>query len=125
MHAWQRRNTAETLTLRILSQSSSCMLSTGPPPTIPALLTRKSIRPQCAIAASAIRVAASSAATSIDRNRRFECSMTGSAARSTTNTEAPPSSKRLAVARPIPLFPPVTMATKSACGACSVGDVNA
>src|SRR5438552_3958227 len=113
------RNAPRRLTSMTRSQSSSFMRTRRPSRMTPALLTRMSTRPNRCLAASTNRSASSritaSATTPRTAPPRASSSLaerwSRAASRPETTTAAPASASNVAIARPMPRLPPVTIAT--------------
>src|SRR3989442_944645 len=118
------RNAPRRLTSMTRSQSSSFMRTRRPSRMTPALLTRMSTRPNRCLAASTNRSASSritaSATTPRTAPPRASSSLaerwSRSASRPETTTAAPSSASNVAIARPMPRLPPVTIATRPSRG---------
>src|SRR5437879_3116775 len=101
-------------------QSSTAIVATGATQARPALFTRMSIRPSSAFARSTIARTSSALVTSQRRPSARTPSAESSAAvsaqrsalRAQSTTSAPISASAVAICRPSPLPPPVTMATR-------------
>src|SRR5206468_4980638 len=117
--ACAHRNAPVRFTSITFRQSSTAMLVTGATHARPALFTRMSIRPSSAFARSTIARTSSALVTSqrmpSARTPNGESSAAvlaqRSASRAQSTTSAPISASAVAICRPSPLPPPVTMAT--------------
>ena len=116
----QKRTAAMSLTSMSAAHVASSTFSNGPADDVPALLTRMSTPPCAASVASTTASTSASRVTSATWASTCTpvCFRMASAARSSTSlrraqitTWQPSWAKRMAVARPSPSLPPVTMAT--------------
>src|SRR5258705_2765993 len=117
--ACEHRNAPVRFTSITFRQSSTAMVATGATHARPALLTRTSIRPSSACARSTIARTSSALVTSQPNPSARTPSAESSAAvlaqrsasRAQSTRSAPISASAVAICRPSPLPPPVTMAT--------------
>ncbi len=118
--AWENRKLPVRLVSSTLVQSGRAISSAGAPQEVPALLTRKSIRPNRSIVAATVASTLSgsftsqaSARTSAPpaRSSSAACSHRGSL-RAHKTRRAPASASPSAICRPSPTEPPVTTATR-------------
>ena len=108
------RNTERTLTAMMRSNSSSVVSSKGLPSAMPALFTKMSKPPNCALAAATTSSALPSAVTSSAKQCTFgplNMASRPCPGKSVRTTRAPSDIYSLAMASPMPLAAPVMMAT--------------